>query len=148
MSCLSSRQDSTGKFETSLETAGEPDAWKLARPVRGWGGGETPPPTPHNMMVVLLSWEKSGYASQICDRKTASSRKTRLFHRYHQSVQELADEVAPPPLPCGVRTLIVRGHRTTIVVRGSSLRAIRALLGAERAPDPTPLSTKPHPGRG
>ena len=30
-----------------LESSGEPDAWKLARPVRGWGRGETPRPTPH-----------------------------------------------------------------------------------------------------
>jgi hypothetical protein len=30
-----------------VESSGEPDAWKLARPVRGWGRGETPRPTPH-----------------------------------------------------------------------------------------------------
>jgi len=27
---------------------GKPDAWKLARPVWGWGQGETPWPTPLN----------------------------------------------------------------------------------------------------
>jgi molybdopterin-synthase adenylyltransferase len=29
-----------------LESFGKPDAWKLARPVWGWGRGETPRPTP------------------------------------------------------------------------------------------------------
>jgi hypothetical protein len=31
----------------STEPSGKPDAWKLARPVWGWGRGETPRPTPH-----------------------------------------------------------------------------------------------------
>jgi len=31
----------------STESSGEPDAWKLARPVWGWGRGATPRPTPH-----------------------------------------------------------------------------------------------------
>ena len=30
----------------STESSGKPDAWKLARPVWGWGRGETPRPTP------------------------------------------------------------------------------------------------------
>ena len=30
----------------STEPSGKPDAWKLARPVWGWGRGETPRPTP------------------------------------------------------------------------------------------------------
>ncbi|MGO9203967.1 MAG: PKD domain-containing protein [Limisphaerales bacterium] len=30
-----------------LESSGKPDAWKLARPVWGWGRGATPRPTPH-----------------------------------------------------------------------------------------------------
>ena len=30
----------------SVELSGKPDAWKLARPVWGWGRGETPRPTP------------------------------------------------------------------------------------------------------
>ena len=29
-----------------VEPSGKPDAWKLARPVWGWGRGETPRPTP------------------------------------------------------------------------------------------------------
>ena len=29
-----------------VESSGKPDAWKLARPVWGWGRGETPRPTP------------------------------------------------------------------------------------------------------
>ena len=29
------------------ESSGKPDAWKLARPVWGWGRGDTPRPTPH-----------------------------------------------------------------------------------------------------
>jgi hypothetical protein len=31
----------------STESSGKPDAWKLARPVWGWGRGATPWPTPH-----------------------------------------------------------------------------------------------------
>jgi len=31
---------------SGLESSGKPDAWKLARPVWGWGRGETPRPTP------------------------------------------------------------------------------------------------------
>ena len=30
----------------SVESSGKPDAWKLARPVWGWGRGVTPRPTP------------------------------------------------------------------------------------------------------
>ena len=30
----------------SVELSGKPDAWKLARPVWGWGRGEIPRPTP------------------------------------------------------------------------------------------------------
>ena len=30
----------------STESSGKPDAWKLARPVWGWGQGVTPWPTP------------------------------------------------------------------------------------------------------
>ena len=32
-----------------VEPSGKPDAWKLARPVWGWGRGETPRPTPHDV---------------------------------------------------------------------------------------------------
>ena len=34
------------KRSRSQETSGKPDAWKLARPVWGWGRGGTPRPTP------------------------------------------------------------------------------------------------------
>jgi hypothetical protein len=38
-------------LEGRLESSGKPDAWKLARPVWGWGRGAnlkvTPRPTPH-----------------------------------------------------------------------------------------------------
>ena len=34
-----------------VESSGKPDAWKLARPVWGWGRGETPRPTPHRMLA-------------------------------------------------------------------------------------------------
>ena len=34
------------KRSRSQATSGKPDAWKLARPVWGWGRGETPRPTP------------------------------------------------------------------------------------------------------
>lgn len=33
-------------LHTIEEKSGEPDAWKPARPVRGWGRGATPRPTP------------------------------------------------------------------------------------------------------
>ena len=36
------------------EKSGKPDAWKLARPVWGWGGGETPPPTPPGMRALKI----------------------------------------------------------------------------------------------
>src|SRR5208337_11435 len=44
----------------STESSGKPDAWKLARPVWGWGRGETPRPTPR-------AFEVFGQSSQ--DRK-------------------------------------------------------------------------------
>jgi len=31
-----------------VESSGKPDAWKLARPVWGWGRGAIPRPTPRN----------------------------------------------------------------------------------------------------
>ncbi len=34
------------KRSRSQETSGKPDAWKLARPVWGWGRGGIPRPTP------------------------------------------------------------------------------------------------------
>jgi hypothetical protein len=37
------------------ESSGKPDAWKLARPVWGWGRGETPRPTPRDGLVI---WAK------------------------------------------------------------------------------------------
>jgi len=38
----------------STEPFGKPDAWKLARPVWGWGQGETPWPTPRTFLARLL----------------------------------------------------------------------------------------------
>ena len=38
-----------------LESSGKPDAWKLARPVWGWGRGETPRPTPQLLAVNVQS---------------------------------------------------------------------------------------------
>jgi hypothetical protein len=40
-----------------LRQSGEPDAWKLARPVRGWGRGAIPRPTPR---VPDVPWCDSG----------------------------------------------------------------------------------------
>jgi len=37
-----------------LESSGKPDAWKLARPVWGWGRGETPRPTPPRNLPAEL----------------------------------------------------------------------------------------------
>ena len=37
-----------------LESSGKPDAWKLARPVWGWGRGATPRPTPHGTITAGL----------------------------------------------------------------------------------------------
>ena len=39
------------KRSRSQETSGKPDAWKLARPVWGWGRGGTPRPTPPSKYV-------------------------------------------------------------------------------------------------
>ena len=36
--------------------SGEPDAWKLARPVRGWGRGEIPRPTPREFEIQLRAF--------------------------------------------------------------------------------------------
>lgn len=36
-----------------LESSGKPDAWKLARPVWGWGRGATPRPTPHGYVHTV-----------------------------------------------------------------------------------------------
>jgi len=41
---MSQAQECEGS--SGLESSGKPDAWKLARPVWGWGRGETPRPTP------------------------------------------------------------------------------------------------------
>jgi len=38
-----------------LESSGKPDAWKLARPVWGWGRGETPRPTP--LAAAFGGWQ-------------------------------------------------------------------------------------------
>ena len=35
-----------------VESSGKPDAWKLARPVWGWGRGETPRPTPRDGLAI------------------------------------------------------------------------------------------------
>ena len=37
----------------SIESSGKPDAWKLARPVWGWGRGETPRPTPRAVAATV-----------------------------------------------------------------------------------------------
>ena len=44
VSTLSQTQNREGTMR--VESSGKPDAWKLARPVWGWGRGETPRPTP------------------------------------------------------------------------------------------------------
>ena len=36
----------------SRESFGKPDAWKLARPVWGWGRGATPRPTPRDGFCI------------------------------------------------------------------------------------------------
>jgi hypothetical protein len=36
-----------------VEPSGKPDAWKLARPVWGWGRGEIPRPTPRHARGTL-----------------------------------------------------------------------------------------------
>jgi len=40
----------------SAESSGKPDAWKLARPVWGWGRGETPRPTPPEVDKKLSAY--------------------------------------------------------------------------------------------
>ncbi len=40
----------------STEPFGKPDAWKLARPVWGWGRGATPRPTPQTELLIFLNY--------------------------------------------------------------------------------------------
>jgi len=55
-------------LHTIEEKSGEPDAWKPARPVRGWGWGATPRPTPHHFLRTAEQstpeW-KEGYAAVL-----------------------------------------------------------------------------------
>ena len=46
-----------------LESSGKPDAWKLARPVWGWGRAETPLPTPHCYATKSFDQAKSNFDS-------------------------------------------------------------------------------------
>ena len=39
----------------STEPSGKPDAWKLARPVWGWGRGAIPRPTPRGGAVFVTA---------------------------------------------------------------------------------------------
>ena len=43
-----------------VESFGKPDAWKLARPVWGWGRGETPRPTPRDGLAQFYKRLESG----------------------------------------------------------------------------------------
>ena len=38
-----------------IESSGKPDAWKLARPVWGWGRGAIPRPTPLRTLLVVVT---------------------------------------------------------------------------------------------
>ena len=38
-----------------IESSGKPDAWKLARPVWGWGRGAIPRPTPLRTLLVFVT---------------------------------------------------------------------------------------------
>ncbi len=50
----------------SVEPSGEPDAWKLARPVRGWAGGQFPGPHHHlGAAWVLISEHQNGYPHRL-----------------------------------------------------------------------------------
>ena len=46
-----------------VEPSGKPDAWKLARPVWGWGRGETPRPTP--LAAAFGGWQNLAQASGL-----------------------------------------------------------------------------------
>ena len=52
VSALPQAQNREGKMR--VESSGKPDAWKLARPVWGWGRGETPRPTPPRNLPAEL----------------------------------------------------------------------------------------------
>ncbi len=49
-----------------VEPSGKPDAGKLARPVWGWGRGETPRPTPHGLASgVAADINNGGLEEQV-----------------------------------------------------------------------------------
>ena len=54
----------------SVESSGKPDAWKLARPVWGWGRGETPRPTPH--CYATKSFEQARLNFESHDQESPS----------------------------------------------------------------------------
>ena len=43
-----------------VESSGKPDAWKLARPVWGWGRGEIPRPTPRDGLAQFYKRLEAG----------------------------------------------------------------------------------------
>ena len=80
----------------SLELSGKPDAWKLARPVWGWGRGVIPRPTPQVEWSNLAS---QGYLEadigklkvnatlDLCWRINANSQLNAVPERFRRSME-------------------------------------------------------------
>ena len=80
----------------SLELSGKPDAWKLARPVWGWGRGEIPRPTPQVEWSNLAS---QGYLEgdigklkvnatlELCWRINAATQIQAVPERFRRSME-------------------------------------------------------------
>ena len=69
-----------------IESSGKPDAWKLARPVWGWGRGETPRPTPRDFPSI----EPPDYLQQL-NPQLYEEECRRVQSRFDEAVR-LAEE--------------------------------------------------------
>jgi hypothetical protein len=55
------------------EIFGKPDAWKLARPVWGWGQGAIPRPTPPGQCTLSTLQTRGGLGEGVGNHVTVSS---------------------------------------------------------------------------
>ena len=63
----------------SVESSGKPDAWKLARPVWGWGRGETPRPTPPWRVAARLLRQGRALAPETVPHRFHDRKVKRLY---------------------------------------------------------------------